>query len=105
MVNDLFHSYPDHLLVDIAAVHSVQVHVPFVQVQGSERRIRNLQQQVKYGMDLHLHFGFMSWTLLYSLAKTPPPPPQHLDSYFLFIYFMKIIQTFLFQTDYLWKNK
>jgi hypothetical protein len=56
-------------------------------------------------MDLHLHFGFMSWTLLYSLAKTPPPPPQHLDSYFLFIYFMKIIQTFLFQTDYLWKNK
>jgi hypothetical protein len=28
-------------------------------------------------MDLHLHFGFMSWTLLYSLAKTPshPPPP------------------------------
>ena len=60
MVNDLFHSYPDHLLVDIAAVHSVQVHVPFVQVQGSERRIRNLQQQVKYGMDLHLHFGFMS---------------------------------------------
>jgi len=29
MVNDLFHSYPDHLLVDIAAVHSVQVHPAF----------------------------------------------------------------------------
>jgi hypothetical protein len=36
-------------------------------------------------MDLHLHFGFMSWTLLYSLAKTPPPPPPAFGLVF-FIY-------------------
>ncbi len=40
-VSDLFQSHPNHLLVDIAAVHGVQVHVPFV--QGSERRLRHLQ--------------------------------------------------------------
>ncbi len=40
-VDDLFQSYPDHLFVDIAAVHGVQVHVPLV--QGSERRFSHLQ--------------------------------------------------------------
>ncbi len=38
---DLFQSYPDHLLVDVAPVYGVQIHVPFV--QGSERRLRHLQ--------------------------------------------------------------
>ncbi len=47
-VGDLFQRHPDHLLVDVAAVHSVQIHVPFV--QGSERRLSHLQPQVKYGV-------------------------------------------------------
>jgi hypothetical protein len=82
-VGDLFQRYPDHLLVDVAAVHGVQVHVPFV--QGSERRLSHLQPQVKYGVRSP-NFIWAPCAQLYSLAETPqpsPPPPihPHFDSY------------------------